>query len=313
MFPYQMIGVALLILLAACTPQQAQAGAYSGTLVLEGEHVYPGGTILPGALVVLGGQARVAEGARVDGPVFLLGGALIVDGSVGGDISVIGGRLALGPQARIGGDVRVTSGQAAELAPGAVVAGQVLRGPASGLEPGDLFPRRSLRDQLPRMLVEALLLAGLAYLLARFVPGAVARVRRAALRYWLVSAAMGLLGGVVGLVLLVVMAFTLILIPVTLLGFVVGFLALGYGYIGIGSGLGRWGAARWRPGWSRALAACLGTFAFVLGIDLLSLLPALGGAIGILAALVSLGAVLLTRFGLREFVPAFGWEEESRE
>ncbi len=65
----------LFLLLSACTPEQAQAGAYSGTLVLEGRHVYPAGTTLPGALIVLGGEAVIAGGAQVDG-LSLPGGRL---------------------------------------------------------------------------------------------------------------------------------------------------------------------------------------------------------------------------------------------
>ncbi len=240
-----------------------------------------------------------------------MGGSLALDGTVQGDVAAIGGRMALGSTARVRGDLRAATGQELALAPGAQVEGQVLRGPASGVEPGDLFPRREPLAQLPRMLLEALFLGALASLTARFIPGPAANVRRAALRYGLISAAMGLLAGVVGLVLLVVMAFTLILIPVTLLGFVLGFLAVGYGYAAVGLGIGRWLSARATRPWRREAAAFLGTFVFVLALDLVTLLPLVGGTIGIVAALVAFGAVLLTRFGLREFVPAFDVMGES--
>ncbi len=296
-----------LLLLSACTAEQAQAGAYSGTLVLEGRHVYSAGTTLPGALVVLGGEAVLEPGAAVDGPVYLMGGSLELNGTVRGDVAAIGGQLSAGPSAVVQGDLRAASAQEVSLASGAVVEGQVLRGPVSGVEPSDLFPRRSLGSQLPRILLEALFLAALASLIQRLIPGAVRNVQRAALRYWLVSAAMGLLAGLVGLVLLVVMAFTLILIPVTLLGFVLGFLAVGYGYAAIGAGIGRRLSSR------GGLASFLGTFLLVLALDLVAFVPVVGGALGILAALVVFGAVLLTRFGLREFVPQFDVFEEDRE
>jgi len=38
-------------------------------------------------------------------------------------------------------------------------------------------------------------------------------------------------------------------------------------------------------------------------LELLSSIPQIGGLIGIVFAMVGLGAVFLTRFGLRRFVP----------
>ena len=42
----------------------------------------------------------------------------------------------------------------------------------------------------------------------------------------------------------------------------------------------------------------------MLTVELIGLIPFVGGIIGILTACVGLGAVLLTRLGLRRFVPA---------
>ena len=290
------------LLLAACQPEGDNPGAYSGTLVLEGSHVYMQGETLPGALIVLDGEATIASGACVAGPVFLIGGSLAIDGRVSGDVTAVGGQLLIGPDAQIEGDLRAAKARL-DLPPGADVVGQTLVGPSSGLQPGDLFPERSIRDRLAWLLPEALLLACAAYLAARYAPKPLARVRRAAIGHPVVAAAMGLLAGIVGLILLVVIAYTLILIPVTLIGFLVGFLSIGYGWIGIGAAVGV-DLVSWRKtSISPYQAALLGTLAFMLALNLISLLPVIGDVISIASAAISLGAVVLTRFGLREFVP----------
>jgi hypothetical protein len=292
------------LLLSACAAQGAPGGAYSGTLVLEGRHVYGPETVLPGVLIVVDGEVELEAGARVAGPAFLLGGVLDIGGEVEGDVSAIGGRLVVDPGARIRGDLRVGS-RDPDVSPQAVIEGQVLAGAASGVEPEDLFPERSLQTELIWLLPEALALGGLAYLAVRFAPRATARVSRAAAGHPVVSAAMGLLASLVGLVFLVVIAFTLILIPVTLLGLLAGFLAIGFGWIGIGVAAGRRMDGKLRRSLSPGASAFWGTFLFMLLLNLLALLPYVGDWVDMLAAVLSLGAVLLTRFGLREFVPDF--------
>lgn len=295
--------VLLALTLSGCATAGAAGGAYSGTLVLEGRHVYAKGMVLNGTLVVVDGEVVLESGTRVTGPAYLLSGVLTIAGEIEGDVSVIGGELILGPQAVIGGDLRVGSGTL-NRSPQARVRGEVLLGAASGVSPADLSPARSTTAQLIWLMPQALFLAGLAYLLVRARPVPVQRVGWAAARHPVVAAAMGLLAGIVGPVLLVVMAFTLILIPVTIIGLVVAFLAIGYGWIGMGAALGPWLAGR--RGWrlSQPQAAALGTFALLLLLNTLSLLPLIGHWIALAGAIVALGAVLLTRFGLREFVPA---------
>lgn len=300
-----LIGLALLaaLPLAGCAPAGEGGGAYSGTIVLDGRHSYASGAALNGALVVVNGEAVLEAGARVSGPAYVLSGALAVDGEIAGDLSVIGGELRLGPEAVIDGDLRVGGGTL-RRSPQATVRGQVLVGTASGVSPAQLSPARSSTAQLIWLVPQALILAGIAYWLVLGRPAPVGRVGQAAVGHPVIAGAMGLLAGIVGPALLVVMAFTLILIPVTVIGLIAAALAIGYGWIGMGSALGAWLAVR--RGWrlSQAQAAALGTFTLLLLMNTLSLLPLIGDWIALAAAIVALGAVLLTRFGLREFVPA---------
>ncbi len=295
-----LIAVIAALVLSACQP----TGAYSGTLILEGSHKYEASRTLEGALVVLGGETHLEPGSRLRGSVFLLDGSLSIEGEVDGDLSVIGGELALGPRALVGGDLRVGAGDLT-LSPQAKVTGQVLTGAASGVQPDDLFPRRSVERKLQWAVPAALSLAVFASLAVRFAPHPLSRIERAALRHAVVSVSMGLLAGIVGLSLMVMIAFTLILVPITLLGLGMGFLAIGYGWAAIGGAIGRW-LANWRR-WnlSPMQATFGGAFVFALILNLIALVPYLGDVVNLAALAVSLGAVTLTRGGLREFVPQF--------
>ena len=61
------------------------------------------------------------------------------------------------------------------------------------------------------------------------------------------------------------------------------------------------------------VGAFLGTLVFMILIDLISIIPFVGSLIALLAVTIGLGAVMLTRFGLREFVPAADFLYEETE
>ncbi|MCA9973130.1 MAG: hypothetical protein KC425_23085, partial [Anaerolineales bacterium] len=115
------VGV-LLLLLAGCAPE----AAYTSTLVWDGAHDYRGVT-LPGDLLQLAGSVTLAEDAAVAGAVVLLGGELRLNGRTGGDVTLLGGSLVVGPGAAIGGDLRQGGGRLA-VAETAVIAGEQTAG-----------------------------------------------------------------------------------------------------------------------------------------------------------------------------------------
>lgn len=276
------------------------SGLYRVALITDGEHILKQG--FDGDLIVIGGAASLPAGARLVGSAHVLGGSLEVNGEINGDVSFLNGELSLGPTARIEGDLNLGSG-AYYPAPGAVIAGRVNTG--TGIQIPDL-PERAAPDiwaRLLRAMISGSLLGITAAALMRYMPGAIERVNDAAVRHALVSGAVGLLVNVVGVSLLVTMAYTVLLIPVTLLGLFVLGAAVLYGWVGIGVSVSRlWVRLAKRP-MKAPGAAFVGTLLFVLGVEMLSAIPAIGGLIGIAAALVGSGAVFLTRFGLRRFVP----------
>ena len=291
------IWLLLLLLLAGCS-----GGIYSGTLVFEGAHQFGADTRLPGDVFVRAGTAEFGQGSLVEGTIYQLGGTLSVDGVVTGDLVQLDGDLTLGPQAVVGGDLRAGGGtlQQAETA---VVQGEVVR---SGVE----IPLERRRnpggfDDFLRYLVGALLLAVAGALFARRWPRPVATAAAAVTNHWPVSVALGSLVLLVLPPLLVMMAFTIVLLPLVLLLLgiillVVGFGCVTLGYTGGGMMINRWG-------WPRTVAS--GTFWGTLLLLLSFELPLVGIWVGAVAAVISSGAILLTRFGTRSFSPAQQREE----
>ncbi|CAN5679519.1 hypothetical protein BH23GEM11_BH23GEM11_08270 [soil metagenome] len=63
----------------------------------------------PATLRLVGG-GRIPAGARVDAPVGVLGGSLVLGGTIAGDLVVVNGDLRVEPGARVEGDVTVVGG-----------------------------------------------------------------------------------------------------------------------------------------------------------------------------------------------------------
>lgn len=299
----RLIFLMTILLALALTGCAVDGGAYSGTLVLEGRHFYGDGDTLNGVLLIVDGEVYLERGAQMKGSIYMLGGSAEINAQVTQDVSVIGGDLVVGPEAVVGGDFQVGSGTY-QLSPEATIEGRVLTGPASQVQLEDFFPSVSPGERLVQLLPWALVLAFLAFLARRTMPLPISRVSQAEVEHPVISAAMGLLVGVVAPALLVFMAFTVILIPVTLIGLVIGALTVAYGWIGFGTEFGRWLRERFNLKLGRGGTAFLGTLTFMILIDLITVIPYIGAFVSLLAVTIGLGAVMLTRFGLREFVPA---------
>lgn len=294
-----------LALLALLVPVGCDDGVLELALVAGGALEVHDATTRDGLVVVLDGELLVARGASLRGTVVVLGGQARLEGGIEGDVIALAGSVRLGADAHVRGDVAVAS--VLERHPQARVDGTITLGPAV---PETLSS--ALRDgpsSWGSVLMRASWLALLGLLAARFAPGAVDRLGEAVRRHALTAGAVGTLAFVVGLVLVVVMAFTVVLIPVSLIGLVAGMVALLVGWSSVGIALGTGLARRWRgaaagqPGWRERLAVALGVFAVVLALGALERLPWVGALLALGVTAVGLGAVLLTGFGTRRFVP----------
>jgi hypothetical protein len=237
----------------------------------------------------------------------LLSGNVAIRGNVDGDLFLLNGTLTLEPPATIGGNLTVGGG-VLHRAPEAAVAGQVI----TGAQLPDLAPSPSPADQVIQALLAVVVIAPLTYLLVFFLPRPVARVARAIEEQPVAAGALGILVGIVAPSLLVLMAFTIVLIPVAMLGGIVLGATAVYGWIALGLVVGRLVARRPSADLRPATTAVLGVILLTLLVHLISLVPLVGIVTLAVVAAVGLGAVLLTAFGTRVFVPASATEADER-
>lgn len=285
---------------AGCTRESPPSGLFSFTAILGGEHTLAAGDRVLGDVYMMAGSLVVEPGATVAGSMLVLGGDVILNGAVGGDVTLLGGRLEIGPSAQLAGALTIAGGEL-DLSPQAQVQGGVHAEQNIPVEPtGSGGGLAALLSSL----ATALGIAILGYVLARYLPGPLAHVTDTIVGHPIVAAAMGMLAGITALVLLVLVAFTIVLIPLSLAGVAVLGMAVAYGWAGFGMATGELLASRF--GWRLPPAAntFIGALLFMLALELLRFVPLVGGIIPLLTAIVGLGAVILTRFGLTHFAPA---------
>lgn len=307
------IAVLAVLILGGCTMQDS----YQGKVILEGVHVLAANATLDGDLVVIDGEATVPATARVNGTVYLLGGTARINGAVDGDVVMVLGRLVLGETGLVAGKLTYAGGSLTQD-PGAQIQGGVDRGVALNL--AEVEDATRSQGSIGGSILQALFAAALAWLLASYGTAPLDRVQTALRRHPLICTAMGGLTGLVLPALLVFMAFTIVPLPLVLLLSGVVLLALLYGWIGVGAALGRHllsGSTRlpWLGTLSVPQQTFVGTLVLMLiaaalnrlpgGGVFLSVLNAAGLGIVLLISASGLGAVVLTRLGLRTFVPQF--------
>lgn len=261
------------------------ADPQSMTVVYEGDRTLAATTDVH---VVAGGTTTVPAGTTVTGDLYVLDGTLRVAGTVDGDVTVLGGRLAAGADAAVTGTL-ATYGGTTEVATAATVGDRtsVTTGGSAALLAGPVGTA-----------IQATVLGAVGFILVRRRPHPPANVARAATDHPVVSGAVGLLAGVTLLVLGVYMAVTLVLLPVTVLVLLGLLLAVLYGQVGLGTAIGHR-----LPVDDTAPATALGTAATVVGLDVVTLVPVLGIIVQLAVTAVGLGAVLATYLGLRPYEP----------
>ena len=306
------------LVLASPAPAYA-APVADDQVVFGGDFVLETGEVLLGDLVLFGGNATLQEGSRVNGDVFLMGGNVTVAGEVTGDVVLMGGNVELLPTANVHGDA-VAIGGSLTRAAGARVGGRVVEGgdivgPFDFTMPFDfgfpswrgIGPFESLRMGFSPVLgliwfgFRSLLLAAVAVLVVMFWPQPTDRTGRAAVAQPILGGGLGLLTIVVGPILLLVLAITILLIPVTLIGIVLLLVAGLFGWIAIGLEVGRRLAEAFKWELQPPAAAGMGTLVLSLVVGGLGLFPCVGWLAPFLVASIGLGAVMLTRFGSREY------------
>jgi len=81
---YRFVFVLAALLLVGCDD-----GLSRGTLVFDGQHRFTAATPLPGDLLLRAGTAEFTRDSQVGGTIYVVGGRLLLDGVVAGDLVVI--------------------------------------------------------------------------------------------------------------------------------------------------------------------------------------------------------------------------------
>ncbi|HKJ27534.1 MAG TPA: hypothetical protein VJ965_07845 [Anaerolineales bacterium] len=292
--------IACLMLLGLMLSSCGANGRYQMTLITDGDHTLAGNT--KGDVIILGGKTSLEKDAVVEGATHVISGMLRLDGEIKGDLSFLGGEVIFGPQGQIDGDLNYGGGDLSNLRQESVT-GIVNAGTGIQLPAVETQKSKAPGALLIRWVINAALLGALAMILNRYLPGHCRRVSKAVLGHSLVSLAMGLLAGIVGITLVVVTAYTILLIPVALLGLVLLGTAVIFGWIACFIALGPIAAHYLKINLSSNWIVFGGTFVGMMLLSIITEIPIAGGIIGILIASTSLGAVFLTRFGIRRFIP----------
>lgn len=314
--------IGMVMIASLVLPAAAFAGELEqGQVVMGGNFVLEAGETLDGDLLVFGGNVTLEADSIVQGDLFLLGGNADIDGEVNGDLALLGGNADLGRTAVLNGDVISLGGNLAR-AEGAQISGDVVsadefsipfqfdfpsfgfgRSRVIGPFEGGGFRFSPVWDVL-WFLFRSLLLAALAILVVMFWPNPTSRAAKAVVSQPLLSGGLGLLTFIVAPILLVVLAITIILSPVSLLAAILLVVAGVFGWIAIGLEVGDRMSEAF--GWELhpAASAGIGTLAMSLVVGGIGLIPCIGWLAGVVVAAIGLGAVLLTRFGSREYVSA---------
>ena len=269
-------------------------------LILTGEHRVPSGITETALVVLMDGELVIEPESALIGDLYLIGGETTIAGRISGDIALFGGTLHVNGSALIAGHVDVVGGTLIET-PEATITGSVQR----IVDVPDNVAGRSgsLVDRWPSLLLELLGLGLLATLSARFLSRPVGRVADAARCQPVVMGSIGVLSLVVALVLLVLIGFTIVLIPLALAGVLTLGLVVAWGLVGLGALTGQLLQTRLRTELSPPWSTGFSTVGLALALELLNLMPFIGGMIAILVLSVGFGAVLLTRFGRQRYVP----------
>ena len=255
-------------------------------LALSGERQV---SVLDGALVVVEADVEIPAGFELEGPIYVVGGTLTMDGTVTGDIVQLAGTVNVGSRGRIGGQFQHTAGTLM-IDPAAEV-GRLTRLDLSGDGGGrgGVFPAAAL----------TLALAGIGVMLTKKRIRALDTVAAAITGHPMVSLTVGVLLTLTSLSVFVFMALTLVLLPVAIAGLVIGVLTLGYGLVAWGHFLGSIIPIR-RP----RVATGVGVVLAVIGVQVAGAIPFLGDLLVGVVLLVGVGAVLITYYGVSPFRPA---------
>ncbi len=301
-----------------------------------GEFVLRSNETLRGDLAVFGGEVRLEPGSRVEGDVAMLGGRLIADGEISGDLSQLGGEVRIGSNAvikgkaeRIGGTRKVEEGAQLKqggtevevpalpippippIPPAVPDVPAVPEAPSAPERPRTWWQRMSGRfqDMNPNMNLDfngnntgwkvlpgVLLITLLAMLVAAVAPRNIALAAQTLREQPILSGGVGLLSLAAGSI---VLAVTLIFIITLCTNPFIALAAIGAGWA-VTSRIAGEHLMRYlnRNNWAPLTQIMAGSALLAL----IGAIPIVGDIAGLVFVSLGLGALVLTRGGVRPYI-----------
>lgn len=305
----------------------------SGVVIFGGNFEMKKGSTVEGEVVVFGGNIEID--GDVESDVLVMGGNVNIDGTVDGDITAVGGNIKIKDDAEVSGDIDTLGGNI-DVDESANVGGEITRNNGESAENSEVavVEERSVETVVEdrsrsffgwfaefigdgvQNIFMALILGGFGVLLVLFFPSNINQIQDTLYQAAPASLGVGLATMVTsGVVLSVLALLSLLILPICGFAVVAFGLAAGLmaGWTAIGRFLGRRIFARFGNAVPSDVSA---TFLGVAALTVVSVmpfidhLPILGYMFwfaGILGGLtmgsIGLGAVILSRFGTRAYLP----------
>ena len=269
--------------------------------------------VLNGDLAIVGATAILKEGSRVNGDIALIGGVLRVSGTITGNIQALGGSVELLQNAVVEGSLFNFSSNLTQE-DGAVINGQQISSLPFEFNFGDITvpeapgftinPFQRIAGFVGKLLwsiLQILALSALAMLVVLLAPKSTDRLAKSISKQPFVHWGIGLLSVFSIPVILVILMITIILIPISLVGFIIFALSMIYGWIALGYTVGSRLFSNKNHSLSPAVIAGLGTLIITVIARFAAIVPCVGWTVGTALSLFGLGAIVLTRFGTRDY------------
>ncbi len=313
----KIIRILILVLLISTVliPSTVSASGFSDDkVVFGGNFTLDSGETLNGDLVVFGGNVILETSSTVNGDTVVMGGNVTSNGTINGNLVALGGLVELLEEARVIGDLTVL-GSSFEQAPGAYISGNIITEnnipfdftlPDNiGLFEGD-FPAFQFRE-LPFVsaswfFFQVLIWTGLAILIGLFIQNQAPVVNRAAFGQPIMTFVVGLGIAFIAPLVLIALILTILLSPVSLLGIFALLAAWIVGLVSLSIEIGKKLAQALDQNWPVPIMAGVGMFILSLLFNgFQHIVPCVGFLPKFILGLWVTGAVVLTRFGTREY------------
>ena len=264
-----------------------------------------------GSSVIFGGNISFVEDTIINGDVAVFGGNVTVTGEVNGDIVLFGGQALLQSDSKVR-NIATFGGQVTQEE-GAIVTGEITNNAPPNVEapnvpeipnpdvptPPDVEVSVNPFWNALGKLGRAVLIAVIGMLLSLFLQPQLDRTANTITRQPLIAGGYGLLVFVALPVALLIMVITIILIPVAAIAVLLVPLAWLFGVIALGQEVGERFTKAINQVWAPVLSTGFGTFLLLLVIGFVELIPCIGWIPSMLVTLISVGAAVMTWFGMR--------------